>query len=228
MQFQGIASTHGHALHQALHTSTPTIIPSLSLYPACRISSRRLFEKLCRIPSRKGIIPHVLHLAKHYDLPPINSNLGDQYSKQVWKRFAKNSLMASEYSEFADDCAHLPVAKCDSLRLGKPLPHLSVTLGLPSLTRLNNYRIRLLVNCHGLESDISRFRNSDGTSTCRLCGTEPEDSAHFLLRCSALSPFRNLSHFPPNIQSMFHSDPISFLEVILGTHWINNRDLENS
>ena len=146
----------------------------------------------------------------------------------AWKRFIRNSLLAAEYSDFLDECQHLPLANCDSIRPGKPLPHWSVTTGLPSLTRINNMRIRILVNCHCLEADVSRFRSSDGDPTCKQCGTESEDHAHFILRCPALSPARDLSPFPSNIQSLFHSDPPSFVNAVLGTTWVDDDDFQHS
>ena len=64
------------------------------------------------------------------------------------------------------------------------------------MTRLNNFRLRLLVGCEGLEQDASRFRThrnplaSDHDTTCKLCHLEPECPAHFIGRCPLLSSTR--------------------------------------
>ena len=66
---------------------------------------------------------------------------------------------------------HLPLAQCSVLHRGKPIPHLLICRGFPKTTKRNNTRIRLLVNCHGLETDTCRFRTSPQEDTCRLCRT---------------------------------------------------------
>ena len=69
-----------------------------------------------------------------------------------------------------------------SLSLLKPAPHWAVTVGDVKMTRLNNFRIRLLVGCDGLERDASRFRtrNTGGRvhdPSCKLCGAVSEDAS---------------------------------------------------
>ena len=98
-------------------------------------------------------------------------------------------------SQFLDTCDHLPLSRC-LLSLGKPAPHWAVIRGYPKLSRLNNYRVRLLVGCDGLEADASRFRSHRfcqapvGNSTCPLCHQDREDASHFIARCSALATER--------------------------------------
>ena len=71
-----------------------------------------------------------------------------------------------------------------------------MTRGLPKLTRWNNFRIRLLVSCDGLEADASRFRMRSNSTTavndpsCKLCKSEPESPSHFIVRCPSLSCIR--------------------------------------
>ena len=53
-------------------------------------------------------------------------------------------------------------------------------------TRRNNFRIRLLTGCDGLEADASRFRQrrngrSPNDPSCKLCGAPRED---FVASCS--------------------------------------------
>jgi len=54
------------------------------------------------------------------------------------------------------------------------------------LTKNNNFRVRLLLNIHGLVASAARFQNRRGdleadSSTCRL-----EESTHFMATCLAL------------------------------------------
>ena len=59
-------------------------------------------------------------------------------------------LALKAHLEFLEewDAYHL---SSHSLNLLKPAPHWAVTVGDVKMTRLNNFRIRLLVGCDGLE-----------------------------------------------------------------------------
>ena len=75
----------------------------------------------------------------------------------------KGIFRSSEYSSFLDECDHIPLSDC-IFPLGKRILHWSVTQGLPLLTRMNNFIIRLLVGCDGLDTDASRFRIRTSTN----------------------------------------------------------------
>ena len=85
-----------------------------------------------------------------------------------------------------------------------------------NLTARSNFRVKLLLGCHGLESDAARFRvRRDGdptrVSTCKLCKSGVEDATHFLATCSALLVQRQelLSHTPLMFPDPAH-DPSAF------------------
>ena len=147
----------------------------------------------------------------------------------------KNLTLAAEYSSFLDVCDHLPLSDC-LLRLGKPIPHWSVTRAIPKLMRLNNLRIHLLIGCDGLEADASRFRRRKYAAaavndpTCRLCKLEPEVPAHFILCCSALVSTRDsLLHNADiciDLYNLSHTNPARFLRIILGVEWIDDSSLQ--
>ena len=122
------------------------------------------------------------------------------------------------------------------LFVGKPAQHWNSTRGLPALTRLNNFRIRLLVGCNGLEADASRFRCRhlptipQSSAICRICKSGSEDPAHFIAHCCGLSSVRELLQLnaPPryNLIDLLHSDAEAFCNIIiLGIEWIDNSDL---
>ena len=150
---------------------------------------------------------------------------------QTWKRYVKRLLLSTEYSLFLDSCDNLPLSDC-LVRLGKPIPHWVVTHGLPKMTCKTNFRIRLLVGCHGLEVYACRFRRrmqsncilNDPTHKLYL---EPEDPAHFIVRCPALCETRtSILQTISNMDSLIRFDPARFLNVILGTEWINDKPLQ--
>ena len=102
-----------------------------------------------------------------------------------------------------------------------------VTHGLPRLTRWNNFHIRLLLGCHGLASHFDQRGLPRITSTCKLCGLESEDPAHFIVRCPALrnSMLQN-SEFSSYLSTLLLFDPDKFLNVVLGIDWVDDRPLQ--
>ena len=128
----------------------------------------------------------------------------------------------TEFTLFVETCSHIPLADCSSLSLGKVLPHLLVCRGLPRLSRQNNIRIRLLLNCAGLESETSNFRNATSDDTCKLCGsTSAETAPHFTAQCPALSSVRN-SLSPRSLIPLLASDSQLFVDYVLGTMWVDD------
>ena len=134
-------------------------------------------------------------LLQEHSLPSLPSLLEVAPCKpSSWKHSIKLVLRTKALDQFFLQCSSLPIAGCDGRRFlaGKSLQHLNVTKGDRQLTRSSNFRIRLLVGCHGLEADACRFRvrnrsTQPGDPSCKLCGVEQESSEHFLLQCSALT-----------------------------------------
>ena len=108
-----------------------------------------------------------------------------------------------------------------------PVTQFTCCRGFPKTTKRNNTRIRLLVNCHGLETDTCRFRTSPQDDTCRLCRTAREDALHFISHCPALSSARDLSRLSA-LAPLLTSDPLKFTEHLLGTsEWIDDPPLQS-
>ena len=145
------------------------------------------------------------------------SNIDDYAHSLIWHNL-KRSLALRAHVEFMEICGSLLLGSCD-LKLLKPAPHWKVTLGDPALTRLNNFRIRLLVGCDGLEQDASRFRRRTtgaprSDASCKLCGHTPEDAAHFVVGCHPLEDARSAA-LAPSILKILPCrvvDPLKFTE----------------
>ena len=97
----------------------------------------------------------------------------------------------------------------------------------------SNFRIRILVGCHGLEEESIGFAQRrlpsiiPSASICKLCGLEPEDPAHFIIRCPALMDTRNaILQNSSYLTTLLLSDPDKFLDVVLGTEWIDDKPLQ--
>ena len=112
-----------------------------------------------------------------------------------------------------------------------------VSIGNPLLTRRNNFRIRLLVSCDGLEKDAARFSSGSKAHTagpcCKLCGSGQVEDAHFVVYCTALSAARErmigaadsrLRLLLPDL----NTTPEDFLHVILGVRWIDCSEFQSS
>ena len=100
------------------------------------------------------------------------------------------------------------------------------------LTTKSNFRVRLLLGCHGLESDAARFRARKdggpiGNPTCKLCKSGEEDPVHFLAACNSLQAERQslLSHASLNLPDPVHN-PIAFTEITLGIDWIDDLEVQ--
>ena len=189
---------------------------------------RLVFQALICHPPSKGFNPTLLSTLSHYDLPSPSSIIDMTCSKPAWKRLIGKCILVYEFLSFSDTCDTIPLSRCD-INLGKPIPHWQITRGQPTLTRKNNFRIRLLVGCDGLEQDANRFRHRSlssfpaGDNRCKLCLSEPEDASHFIARCPALSGPRSLllTNFPtppsvPPLLELLHSNPSRLIDIVLG------------
>ena len=193
-------------------------------------ASQQLLEARVVNPRAKGITVNWGNLLDELCLPSIKQLLSTPRNKETWKRSIKRLLNIRAYITMQDQCERYPLGDCD-LPIGRLVPHWTVTLDTHA-TRRNNFRIRLLVGCDGLEADASRFRwrkdqSQPNNSTYKLCHSEPEDPFHFIAKCLALSPVRSrlLSATPETIKLHLpdlEADPLRFTEVILGLEWIKD------
>ena len=105
------------------------------------------------------------------------------------------------------------------------------------LTSKSNFRIRLLLGSHGLESDASRFRmrkdgQPPGDPSCKLCGSALEDATHFISSCTMLEAKCRelLSSAPSQFWDMNLPDPArepdNFACIMLGIDWIDDIEVQ--
>ena len=95
----------------------------------------------------------------------------------------------------------------------------------------------LLLGCHGLESDASRFSTQKdgqpcGDPSCKLCGSALEDATHFISSCTVLEAKHRelLSSAPPQFWDMDLPNPAcesdSFECIMLGIDWIDDIEVQ--
>ena len=138
-------------------------------------------------------------------MPSIDELLNQPPNCESWKKSTRKLLSYRSYRSLMEDCVDLHIGAC-SIPIGRPARHWSVTLGDVRATRSSDFRIRLLTSCDGLEQDASRFRYQtqsrlSGDPTCKLCGSGPENTEHFILNCQSLDTTRRLAleSSPPQI-----------------------------
>ena len=196
---------------------------------------KKLLIKRIQDPMAKGLIPDLQAMLDHLNLPSISTLLDNPIKPASWKRSIKKQLGVRAYLQFLEDCQDCFISECD-IKIGRPLPQWSVTVGDVQRTRATNFRIRLLAGCDGLEKDAVRFRSRNNGITpadpsCKLCGDPIEDAFHFVSCCPALESerVRLISSAPPSVQALLPNHVTSvkeFSDVILGINWLSDRETQ--
>ena len=121
---------------------------------------KKLLTKRTQDSLAKGLIPDLQTTLDLLNLPSINILLDKvlPVKPTFWQRSIKKQLGVRSYLKFLEDCQECFLSECDT-KIGRPLPHWSVTIGDVQRTCAINFRIRLLVGCEGLEKDVARFRS---------------------------------------------------------------------
>ena len=193
--------------------------------------ARQVLVARAATPNAKGTIKRYRELLSGLSLPELSALLSTPPKNEPWKAFIKKNLALRAHVDFLETQDASYLGSCD-LQLHRPAPHWRVTVGDPTLTRLNNFRIRLLVGCDGLEHDAARFwyRNTGAAPSdpsCKLCGHDQEDAVHFIAVCPRLENARleALAVAPPisdNILPNRSVNPREYTEIMLGTSWIDD------
>ena len=212
-----------------------TFLQSILQLPDHAAPKQVLMARLCSSAPRSWINAMQCHL-EALNLPDISTLAANPPSTGIWHRCV-NRLISCQaqlnLNEEAESKRDLdPLIRCCT-KPNAPAPHWKVTHSaeMLHLTTRSNFRVRLLLGCHGLECDAARFRvrrdgGPTGNTTCKLCNSGKEDPEHFLATCNALQARRRslLSHAPLILPDPEH-DPSAFTEIILGIDWID--DLES-
>ena len=169
---------------------------------------KKLLIKRIQDPMAKGLIPDLQATLNNLNLPNISILLDNPIKPASWKRSIKKQLGVRAYLKFLEECQDCFISECD-IKIGRPLPHWSVTVGDVQRTRATNFWIRLLAGCDGLEKDAVRFRSrnngiSPADPSCKLCGDPTEDASHFISCCLALESerVRLISSAPTSVQAL--------------------------
>ena len=195
---------------------------------------RRVLEARAGSDCANSIVANFKVVISKLNLLDLSHILAAQPSVPFWKRHTKNHLATKRLLQHIEDCADYHASACEFRPL-KPAKHWSITVSDLALTQLNNFRIRLLVGCDGLEKDAARFRSRNtgrlvGDPSCWLRGHSP-----FYLNLPGTQVHRHslLDDALPIISTMYNmastsnSNPQSFADVILGTCWIDDPEVQS-
>ena len=197
---------------------------------------RKILSARSTSTTAKGITRQYHQVLTNLNLPGLSFLLSEPPKCSPWKAFIKKHLGFTSYLTFLEECDDCYVSQCAFKPL-HPAPHWKVTIGDPKLTRLDNFRIHLLVGCDRLEADATRFRSRStnaqpGDPSCKLCNQRvPEDAAHFVSTCPALGEEEGeVVHGGPAHRSSQIPDPQihpqDFLEVMTGTCLVDDINVQ--
>jgi len=121
-------------------------------------------------PNAKVWLPSILAFSDSLNLPSANDLLQQAPSKSVWKRVvsgiiharAKTNLYSRRQSvKFS---LHLlsQMDQCPGTPSPRPIWTITHNKDLLHLTSKTNFRVRLLLGCHGLETDAACFQKRKG------------------------------------------------------------------
>ena len=177
----GLLATMGpQTITDMITTKKLLFIHSVISLPQDSLPHQRDCE--CKAPK-----PTMLTSSDTLNLPSPNDQLQQAPSKPAWKRVVTGIIRArAEMSLLgeAERKCNLHLLTQMNWQPGSPSPLLTCTHS-KDLTVKSNFRLRLLLGCHGLESDAACFQVRKGSldvdsSTCRLCLQGNEDPTHML------------------------------------------------
>lgn len=126
----------------------------------------------------------------------------------------------------------LDIRNISSRMNGRPTDIITCFRGEVDLSRLNHFRIRLLLHCASLNQDTAVFHqrvNRNRDPICSLCKTNPEDALHLIIDCPALQQIRYiwfpqlLSFLPLNM-----STPRDLYDHMMGATWLHNHSFQRN
>ena len=109
----------------------------------------------------------------------------------------------------------------DACQVGKLHPVWKNTVSQLDILKAT-VKAQLLIKRYPLST--SRTAGKKWNDTCPLCGSEPETTAHFLLRCSKLSNIRQ--QYLPKVMSCYEQpSPDLLVRVILDSSYISENQI---
>ena len=144
-------------------------------------------------------------------------------NKLGWLTFIPLCFSQSRTVSHRSSATHMPslsnVVNLHSKLNGRPLPLIASFKGDIGLSRLNNFRLRLLLHCSILNKDTAAFHirpTRSRSPLCPVCRMATEDAYHFIVDCQPLQQTRDrwLSRLGISPQALFNH--------VMGNPWVND------
>ena len=143
----------------------------------------------------------VKKLLRTYNLPSAYSLLENTPNNRQWKKTLHGAVWnhwEKEFKEEANTMSTMEFLNVDACQVGKLHPVWKNTVSQLDILKAT-VKAQLLIKRYPLST--SRTAGKKWSDTCPLCGSEPETTAHFLLRYSKLSNIRQ--QYLPKVMSCY-------------------------
>ena len=176
------------ALHKSILTTFCTFLRNIDT-AEYRIIRRQLAVK---DDDSKSWISTVKKLLYKYGLPSAHDLLTEPPSKEIWKRSVKKAIANHYEAELKTEaikqnsCRYVDLNACS---LYTPHHVWTSAASYPrEITRAAN-KVKLLLGVYNVQARRRNFKG-ETTPNCNLCKSEPENRAHFILKCPSLDSTR--------------------------------------
>ena len=168
-------------------------------------------------------------ILQELDLPFVKDLLSSFPTKLAWKAHVRATLLILVDEQLKQAALNMHslnyVVNLHSKLNGKPLPIIASFKGDIMLTRLNNFRIRLLLHCSILNGDTSAFHARPDRvrdPICPVCNAALEDAYHFVAVCPPLQHIRD--RWLPRLQISSGA----LFDHMMCTPWIYDSQLQQN
>ena len=171
---------------------------------------------------------HIKQLLLKYDLPSAYELLDAPPGKMDWKTRVSDAInfyWDQETRKEASTKTSLKYLNIDALEIGTVHPVWRTLSANTREVEMAAVKARLLTGTYVLQANRARFNQFQVNPTCTICGDEPEDRHHFILRCRSLVGSRDVHMkkiklylykiYEEDIADAILSDENTLLQIIL-------------
>ena len=171
---------------------------------------------------------HLVRLCGKYVLPLPQRLVDGSITPQSWNSLVKRTVFSFWFRTMSQDAITkytMRFISIDLLLPGKVHPVWAHVYSNTRDTVRARIKAKLLTGSYTLQSNRARFNNNSVDPTCMLCGSEDEDTVHFLTACPSLAATRQ--KFTTRLQQIFLShvwdtlaiDHVTFTHTLLDSNF---------
>ena len=184
-----------------------------------------LHQLSCKNPKSTSWFTYCAKRLSIYDLDTYEIILGNLRSSTI-----KTAILNHWNYKLRDEASSKSSLKylyIDACNIQHPHPVWQTLMCNPVETRQSIQKVRLLCGTFILQSSKAAFNQFQVDPTCPLCGTEPEDRIHLILRCPSLVDIRakytvELSKLCPEFTDFKDEDKV---KTLLDSNYLKTRGI---